>query len=714
MIWVFSSFAVFIALLLVLAASPPGGQVMFQFSGDALRESAQHPMNWLSFPFAVGVAIWFAASFGSWSSFSKPPDDLPELEQPRAFTTSMRYWFWSALYGVFLAAAFLIVVFFPQVAEQILRAMREVFGNDALLANVPLEGGLVTGVIIVLLFAKSAYEGQLRNFFHSRALIPEEARRIYEELTHTIFDFRPPDADLEEFLAEQRRNQKKPTYFEFEFDIDKVQQSDQRMELLPRIAFMSWQMARLRPKHAGFQALRRSAPEIDKLQSDVATFEANAMACKTQLLTVLDGLIELERAVASDPFVGANDADQAARSLDVAARVAADTDLNAEMIESQSVPVSRLDNVASALIDELETLGNRLGRYNDFQTMHDSTALDRLAQAARADEMAEDPAAFDHAHKTESAPTSMLAQDHARLTARLDSLRAQLAAVEHGLVPVARERLRAMDEKMEKENADLVALSKRFIGVIVCASLAADATPEREFFQSFGLDPTLGHVRFRFERALWLLGAPLILFLVVLIGLSVAGSVVPDFNFVIWFLVGTLFIAGSVIYGCVHGSAMASVQLEKRAKLKPNPYAGKTPPARDFTLVQGVSAFVFSTAFLVIGLYSLCLMMAMNHTDGMQGHLVFSGGWPFAAVAAWWSVVCAYVTVRVSLDVGPVIRRRDWLLFPFLTLLTIGLIFGFLQSVKPDLGVPWPVVVPLAAALTLALLAGARYVVQQV
>ncbi|AEI94819.1 hypothetical protein [Roseobacter litoralis] len=721
MVWIFSSLAALVALVLVLAAAPDTGVQMFQMGSDAANEAADW-QSALRFVAAVCVGLWFGREFGQWAEAgekgdsqrsglpSDTIDDLQRLLQTRAFTTSLRFWLWSILYGLFVAIGFLIVVFFPAVANELQQALALILGQSALFDFQVGGGGLMAGVAMSVLFARSVWEGKLRRFFQRRALIPEEARRIYQELKHTIFDYRPPDHDLELFLEQQAEDSRTPTYFDFEFDSNRVQQADKRMELLPRVAFMCWQIKRLLPQHVGFEAMRRNGQEFERMAKSVEAFEKTAMVCKDRLVSVLDGLVKLEEAIAAAPHLGANDTEDIVKSLDVRASVAANTNLTVDILEKGALPVSRLDNIALALVAELNSLGARLGRYNELQARIDQSSLKRIYRSATAAQaMQEAPAAFAGHHGGSEGQS--LNADYERLTTRLETLRKQLAAVQSSLVPVSVDRLKALDEKMEADNRALVNLGNSFIGVIVCAGLTAYTTPNRKFYQAFGLNPTLGYVRFRFERALMLIAGPLAVYFFYLIAMAAQK---PDqgFQFAIWFLFGTLFIAGSIVYGCVHGAALASVAIENHRAIVTEPSNRDTSAMGRFNLLHGFFAFLFSTAFLIIGVYVLCLCLAFNVTVGnssAEAHSVFQGAWPFASVAAVWSVLCARITLCASLNYKSVVSMRDWVLFPALCLLSSGLVFGFLTGSGLGSETPWGTVFGLAAVLTLAVLAGAQW-----
>ncbi|MGZ2256639.1 hypothetical protein [Roseobacter sp. A03A-229] len=721
MVWIFSSLAVLVASVLVLAAAPETGVQMFQMGSDATNEAADWQIA-LSFGVAICVGLWFGREFGQWSEAgaksdehrsgipSDTIDDLQRLLQTRAFTTSLRFWLWSILYGLFVATGFLIVVFFPAVANELQQALALILGQNAIFDFQIGGGGLLAGVAMAALFARSVWEGRLRRFFQRRALIPEEARRIYQELTHTIFDYRPPDHDLELFLDQQAEDPRTPTYFDFEFNVNRVQQADKRMELLPRIAFMCWQIKRLLPQHAGFAAMRQNAREFERMAHAVEAFERKAMACREQLVSVLNGLIELESAIAEARNLSADATEDIARSLDVRASVAANADLTVDILENGMLPVSRLDNIALALIAELNSLGARLGRYNEAQAMMDKSSLNQIFRCATAiQSMQEAPAVFtDHSGQSDD---YHLADDYQRLATRLDTLRKQIAAVQQSLVPVSVDRLKALDEKMESDNRELVTLGNSFLGVIVCAGLSAYTTPDRKFYQAFGLNPTLGYVRFRFERALMLVAAPLAIFFFYIIAMAVQNPG-DGFQFAIWFLFGTLFIAGSIVYGCVHGAALASVAIEnQRAIVTEASYRDKSIIG-SFNLLHGLFAFLFSKAFLIIGVYLLCLSFAFNTTMGnssAEAHDIFQNAWPFSAVASIWSVLCARVTLCASLNHERVISLNEWIIFPALCLLSSGLVFGFLTGSGLGEETPWGAVFGLATVLTFAVLAGAQW-----
>lgn len=722
MVWIFSSLAVLVALLLVLAAAPGDGVAMFEMgTTDAVNEAAGWQVA-VIFGAAICVGLWFGRAFGQWSEVGEKKesgrtdvpddsiDDLQRLLQTRAFTTSLRFWLWSILYGLCLALGFLIIVFFPAVAHELQQALALILGPADIFDFEVGGGGLLAGVAMSALFARSVWESKLRRFFQRRALIPEEARRIYQELTLTIFDYRPPDRDLELFLEEQANDPRKPTYFDFEFNKNLVQQSDKRMELLPRVAFMCWQIKLLRPKHVGFAAIRHNGQEFDRMVQAVDDFEEKTMACNDSLVSVLEGLIDLEAAIAEASHLGADNAADVVRSLDVKASVAANTDLNVLILEQGSLPVSRLDNIALALVGELNSLGLRLEQYNELQAKVDQPSLKRIYRSATAAHaMNEAPAAF--VDQQGAFQHDDLHADYQHLKSRLATLRKQIAAVQSSLVPVSVDRLKALDEKMESDNRALVALGNRFLGVIVCAGLSAYTTPDRKFYRAFGLDPTLGYVRFRFERALMLIAAPLALYFFYLIARAFQNPG-DGFQFLIWFLFGTLFIVGAIIYGCVHGAALASVAIEKHRAIVTEASERVKPADVHFNLLHGFVSFVFATAFLIIGVYLLCLSFAFNTTVGNSSaaaHAMFQNSWPFAAVAAVWSVFCARVTLCASLNHRRVISLSDWVIFPALCLLASGLVFGFLNGTGMGNEMDWITIFALATILTCAVLAGAQW-----
>lgn len=278
---------------------------------------------------------------------------------------------------------------------------------------------------------------------------------------------------------------------------------------------MCWQIRRLRPQNAAFAATRENKIKFGEMEESVAAFEQNAMTCSSRLLSVLHGLVELETAMVD---AGLPEADLTSDGA-VKERVSRNADVSVEVLEEGFLRVSRLDNIAAALVVELEGLGGRLSQFNDRYAMMDAAALNRMNRVmAENIALPENVASFRHRHDADD--TLDLNDAYQHLTTRLDTLRKQIVAVQTSLVPISIDHLNALDEKMETENQDLVKLANSFIGVIVCAGLTAFTTPDRSFYQAFGLNPTLGYVRFRFERALMLVAGPLATYFLYLIAQS--------------------------------------------------------------------------------------------------------------------------------------------------------------------------------------------------
>ena len=132
----------------------------------------------------------------------------------------------------------------------------------------------------------------------------------------------------------------------------------------------------------------------------------------------------------------------------------------------------------------------------------------------------------------------------------------------------------------------------------------------------------------------------------------------------------------------------------------------------DFNVIHGASAFIFATSILIIGVYFLCLYLVLDTTvvdPSARAHEVFSGSWPFSAVAAVWAVLCARVTYYASVGHRGAVSWKSIAVFMLLSVLSVGLVLSLMRSAGLGENTPWVTVFLFAGILTAAVLAGSRW-----
>lgn len=674
MLWKILSAGVFVlALLLVRTGSSQ--QLMdrvFQFPTDVLGATSQGQSEAFTNLMLTLVAIilvfaFYVHRYGRWRVGQKTPRGFP-LHPPRAFTTSVQYTSWATLYGLVMVTALLIIVYLPEFSSNVLTLfglfLPANFGLDRLSAeasNLAVGGRnhvyfVGAGLTILMLFAGTPAEGVLRAFFHRRAMIPREAETLFSQLKHDFHRKPIHDADtVAEFLEHSRHDPEMPVYHVFEMQLDVQAALENRLELLPRTEFMLWRLTQRGFTAAIDRKLDRHAPEIASLVEEVVRLRGVARGVNRQLVQVLDGYRAVAAAAVAEDGSGiAADAfaDDMARFREIAAMPP-----DAERIEQ--IPVSRLDNMASELQSAISRLGDKLGQAN----------------AAFAAQEADD----------DQRPGGDTA------AAQAERLRRQLDALIAGFTPLCDFGLETIDEALSEKQPLLRDVCDRTLAFAICAALSASTRPDTQFFRDLGLDPQIQFVRFHPGRAAIMVTGTLLAFLALVVMLGMGADLQPDF-FVIdkWLILGGWFIVGSILYGCYHGSAVASLRTEHSRRRGQG----------EFRLLDCLSAFAVIWSALVIGVF----IIAVVYRDAT----LFAASVPFALVAAVWGVVTAAASMRTLLDVEATRPARDVPLSLIGVTLMLGLIWAWVELGNGDspldlAAFEWKIILGLALVLTLIL-----------
>lgn len=638
------------------------------WTSTTLQQSVQD--MFLTGACTLGIFLFFYSRFNAWPRLGQTPEVFPD-HQPRFFTTWMRYIAWASFYGALISALFLLIVFAPKFVTKVVMLLEFVFPGNPLLnrlgPNMMSGAGrdhlwfLGAGLLVAVFFAKSDFEGQLRGFFQTRAMIPHEAVRIFAQLERDFFTKPLVDPALAEidraelegrvrcFLRDSAADRHMPTYYDFELAVQPEQALQRRLELLPRVEFMLWRL-----KQREFSAevdfeLVNHEDKLAQIEKSLVPLRETALRINAQLAMALEGLRAIEDAAAQITAGASGESPRAAEGLGAYARVRAATGLPGETDRVREIPVSRLDDVAEALDEELDALGGRLAALN-------TSAFGALQEVA--------PGA-----------DAVPAESVIRLFEAVTELRGQLQALLAGLTPLCGFGLKSIDDSLGEREKLVRLAAGQVLGFAVCIALAASHQPDRGFFARLGLWPRLGAVRFRTDQAIWVVSKQLFLFagLVFLIRylmdadfmdrvrgvlpeselLNRYMTLLPDssgqsapINVMIWLSLGSWFIAGPLLHGCYHGSALASARELRVGSERP----------RDFRLTEGLVAYVLIWSVLVIGLFILCAAMAMP--------ALFSNAVPFTIVTPVWGVLVAAATMRVSLGLEPikVWREVSWTL----------------------------------------------------
>jgi len=673
MLWKILSACVFVLALLLLwtGSSQELMDTVFQFPTDVLGATSQGQSeaftnHMLTLVAVVLVFAFYVHRYGRWRVGQKTPRGFP-LHPPRAFTTSVQYTSWATLYGLVMVTALLIIVYLPEFSSNVLTLFGQFLPPQLGLDRLSAEAGNLAvggrnhvyfvgaGLTILLLFAGTPAEGVLRAFFHRRAMIPREAETLFSQLKHDFHRKPIRDADaVAEFLEHSRHDPEIPEYHAFEMQLDVRAALENRLELLPRTEFMLWRLTQRGFTAAIDRKLDRHAPEIASLVEEVVRLRGVARGVNRQLVQVLDGyravaaaaVAEDRSGVAADAF-----ADDMARFREIA-----ETPPDAERIEE--IPVSRLDNMATELKAAISRLGDKLGQANAAFA----------AQAADGDQQAGGDAA-----------------------APAERLRRQLDALIAGFTPLCDFGLETIDEALSERQPLLRDVCDRTLAFAICAALSASTRPDTHFFRDLGLDPQIQFVRFHPGRAAIMVTGTLAAFLALVVMLGMGADLQPDF-FVIdkWLILGGWFIVGSILYGCYHGSAVASLRTENSRRRGQG----------EFRLLDCLSAFAVIWSALVIGVF----IIAVVYRDAT----LFAASVPFALVAAVWGVVTAAASMRTLLDVAATRPARDVPLSLIGVTLMLGLIWAWVELGNGDSPLDleafeWKIILGLALVLTLIL-----------
>lgn len=619
---------------------------------------------------AVMVFGFYVYRFGLWRVGQKTPRGFP-LHPPRAFTTWVQYTSWAVLYGLAVVTAFLVIVYLPEFSSKVLMLLSLFLpanlGLDRLSVdaeNLAARGRdhvyfLMTGLTILLLFAGTQAEGALRTFFHRRAMIPREAESLFSQLK---IDFhRKPIQDEEsvrKFLEHSRHDPDMPTYHAFELQLDVQAALENRLELLPRTEFILWRL-----KQRGFSAaidkkLDNHAPDIEELMRDVAKLRTVASRCNRQLVGALDGYFAVVASGAADIALR----EAAGGAADEMARFRQIAGVEPENDRITEIPISRLDNVASEL----------------------QASVTRLRQTLKQANVVRGPTAAGQPN----APQPLIEAE-----ARIDRLQMQLDELVNGLTPLCSFGLETIDALLKDNHPLLRDVCDRTLAFAICAALSASTRPNQDFFLDLGLDPQRQFVRFHAGRAAIMVTSTLFAYLAVIV---VIGSMEPTpafFKMDKWLVLGGWFIVGSILYGCYHGSAIASMRAER----------GRPSDQGDFDLTDYLFAYGVIWSVLIIGLF----IIAVSYSDSG----LFASSAPFAFVAAVWGAMTAAASARTLLSVPAIKLVRD---VP-LSLIFVTLIVGLIWTWKKNLGagdqsdIEWQIIFALALGLTLSLNVAIRW-----
>jgi hypothetical protein len=680
------------------------------WTSTTLQQSVQD--MFLTGACTLAIFLYFYSRFNAWPRVGQTPDVFPD-HQPRFFTTWMRYSAWASFYGALMSALFLLIVFAPEFVRKVVVLLEFVFPGNPLLNKLGpdvMTGQardhlwfLGAGLLVTVFFAKSEFEGQLRGIFQTRAMIPHEAVRIFAQLERDFFTKPLVDPDLGEvdlaelegrvknFLRDSAADRHMPTYHDFELEVPREQVMQRRLELLPRVEFMLWRLQQREFSAEVDCELINHEDKLAQIEKSLVPLRETALGINAQLARALDGLRAIEDAATQIAAGVATGNPRMAEGLGAYARVHAATGLPNSIDRVRDIPVSRLDDVAEALDEELDALGGRLAALN-------TSAFGALQEVA--------PGA-------DAAPAEAVI----KLSEAVTELRTQLQALLAGLTPLCGFGLKSIDDSLSEREKLVRLVAGQVLGFAICIALAASHQPDRRFFARLGLWPRLGSVRFRTDRAIWVVSKQLGLFAVLvfliryLLDASFIATVqerLPDsawlawyvtllpetsgqtapISVMIWLSLGSWFIAGPLLHGCYHGSAIASLRELRVGSERP----------RDFRLTEGVVAYVLIWSVSVIGLFILCTALSM---PGM-----FSNAVPFTILPPVWGVLVAAATMRVSLDLEPIRFWRE----AFWTLSgTLGTLWIVMEWTDPggrggSEYLMWAVIFMIGGALNLSIL----------
>lgn len=680
------------------------------WTGTTLQQSVQD--MFLTGACTLGIFLYFYSRFNAWPRFGQTPEVFPD-HQPRFFTTWMRYSAWASFYGALMSGLFLLIVFAPEFVTKVVVLLEFVFPGNPLLNKLGpdmIQGQgrdhlwfLGAGLLVTVFFAKSDFEGQLRGFFQTRAMIPHEAVRIFAQLERDFFTKPLVDEDLGEvdhaelegrvrnFLRDSAADRHMPTYYDFELEVRPEQALQRRLELLPRVEFMLWRLKQREFSAEVDHELVNHEDKLEQIEKSLVPLRETVLGINGQLAMALEGLRAIEDAAAQIAAGFSEENRRVAEGLGAYARVRAATGLPGGNDRIRDIPVSRLDDVAEALDEELDALGGRLAALN-------TSAFGALQEIA--------PGA-------DAAPAESVIQ----LFEAVTELRSQLQALLAGLTPLCGFGLKSIDDSLAEREKLVRLVAGQVLGFAICIALAASHQPDHRFFARLGLWPRLGSVRLRTDRAIWIVSIQLGLYVALVFMIRYlmdAGfmeqvqEIFPEsafldwymtllhnsswaaksMNVMMWLIFGSWFIAWPLLHGCYHGSALASLR-ELRA-------GSDRPP--DFRLTEGIVAYTLIWSVSVIGLFILCTALTMPGS--------FYNAVPFTIVPPVWGVLVAAASMRVSLHLEPIRFWRD----TFWSLLgTLGTLWIVMQwthfgaSDGPDYA-KWTVYFLICGALNLSIL----------
>lgn len=649
-----------------LRAMPVGFDVIVR--GGLPGEGERRAVTLLAALLVLGL---FARRFNGWPNGARGPAGFPE-HGPRYFTTRFRFCAWALLYGSVIAGAFLVVVFFPTLADQAVALLFPVMpGNpflsqiDKVLPSAPPGGGtqwsLAAAVGIAAAFYTSDWERMLRERFQNNALIPRQAEQLFEEFTRFEAVVPVESHFGDRFMMQFRERDDLPTYHRIDLDPEQSELAQMRLERLARVEFMLWRMTQGDLPAEVAARLAEHVPLRQRLLDKLAAIRDEALAIDLQLVQVTN-LLLCHLAEAQQP--------------DFRRRLGQAAGLDCEQDRIETFPVSRLDDVIPVLEDELR----------------------RIAEA-------------------EPVPTGWQGGGDGAAGQAIEALQEQVASL-RALVPLCVTGLEVQRGRLRDLSARLEDLWYETLRFAICIGLAAPYASGKRFFCALGLRARMGYdvnlsivlavpMGLCFFCAVALLsgqssdhaaganpeGAELWQRVRMLLGgMKIAATERP-----LWLILGGFFIGWPLLQGCYVGSALAhGRQIEggfgRPGALRPLDY---------------LISFVMIWSVLVPGVAALIYVLGFSAAF----RDVYVGALAYAPVSALWGVMVSITSMRAfdTQAEGPAIRI--WESVIFLLLVAVGVVVAeiWIGSVDPESDTPfnagrfWNLLF-LASALTMVLI----------
>ena len=479
-----------------------------------------------------GMFYW---KFGQWQPNELKPERFP-VHPPRAFTTPAQYHSWALFYGLIHVLIFLIVLYLPEILSLLITIidnyLPESFQtilemNSSNQLSPEGQGGwynLALSVAIFAFYIKSELEARMRAIFHRRAMIPREAENMFHRLRRDFFKQPGGEAaDIRAFLDRSAQDPEMPEYFEFELVVDTQQHLQRRMELLPRAEFILW---RLRQRGFGQnidQILDDHETEFQKIVSDVQPLRDIALKVNEQLMEILNVFRDLDVALCTDK-----------RARELGFKKLFD-DLDDIMIVPRNgetiskIPVSRLDDVAFRLKQEISELSPRLAAINEIRF---GASTHREKRTVSLEEV-------------------------------VTALSNQIHTVIRGLAPLCECGLNAVDDSLSEQSAKVGSITDRTLAFSICAALSASVQTDRKFFSALSLPVEEPPIQLHQEAA-FLIVTPVAMYLIFLTLAPEIPAIKPIFDFATWLAFGCWMIIAPIMMGYYHGGALASLRSEEK------------------------------------------------------------------------------------------------------------------------------------------------------